>query len=125
MSTIAVTKESFADLIRKPGIVLIDFWAGWCGPCRMFAPVFEAAAARHLDITWAKVDTEAEPELAGALDVRAIPTLMVFRDNVLLLAQPGVMSAKGLDELVAEVRSLDMVEIVKKARPVRPDEAAL
>ncbi len=125
MSTIAVTKESFADLIRKPGIVLIDFWAGWCGPCRMFAPVFEAAAARHPDITWAKVDTEAEPELAGALDIRAIPTLMVFRDNVLLLAQPGVMSAKGLDELVAEVRSLDMVEIVKKARPVRPDEAAL
>jgi thioredoxin 1 len=125
MSTIAVTKESFTDLIRKPGIVLIDFWAGWCGPCRMFAPVFEAAAARHPDITWAKVDTEAEPELAGALDIRAIPTLMVFRDNVLLLAQPGVMSAKGLDELVAEVRSLDMVEIVKKARPVRPEEAAL
>lgn len=124
MSTIAITKDNFAAEISKPGIVVLDFWAAWCGPCRMFAPVFEAASERHPDITWGKVNTEAEPELAGALDIQAIPTLMVFRDNVLLFAQPGLVPAKALDEIIAKVRALDMAEVLKKAKPARGEATA-
>ena len=91
MSTIAMTAQSFPAQIRKDGIVFIDFWASWCGPCRAFAPIFEAAAKRHPDITWAKVDTEAEQDLAGALEIRSIPTLMVFRDGILVFAKPGLL----------------------------------
>jgi len=114
MSTIAMTAETFPERIQKDGIVFIDFWASWCGPCRAFAPIFEAAAKRHPDITWAKVDTEAEQHLAGSLQIRSIPTLMVFRDGVLLLAQPGLVPAAALDDLVAKVRALDMNEVHQK-----------
>jgi len=114
MSTIAMTAETFPVEIQKAGIVFIDFWASWCGPCRMFAPIFEAAAKRHPDIVWAKVDTEAEHDLAGALKIRSIPTLMVFRDGVLLFSQPGALPAAALDELVTQVRALDMDEIRQK-----------
>ena len=113
MPTTALTAESFPFAIER-GIVVIDFWAAWCGPCRMFAPVFEAAALRHPDITWAKVDTEAEPALAGALQIRSIPTLMVFRDGILLFAQPGMLPAAALDEIVSKVRALDMDEVRRK-----------
>lgn len=108
MSTIAMTADSFPQQVQKEGILFVDFWAGWCGPCRAFAPIFEAAAKRHPDITWAKVDTEAEPELAGALEIRSIPTLMVFRDGILVFAQPGLLPGAALDELVTKVRALDM-----------------
>lgn len=107
MTLTAVTKETFAETV-KSGIVLIDFWAAWCGPCRSFAPTFEAAAARHPGVTFGKVDTEDQPELAGAFNIRSIPTLMVLRDGVLLSAEPGAVHGAVLDAIIAEVSALDM-----------------
>lgn len=110
MAVIKVTEHNFEATIER-GIVLLDWWAAWCGPCRMFAPTFEAASARHPDVVFGKVDTEVEQGLAGAFDIRAIPTLMVLRDGVLLASQPGVLPAAAIDELIARARELDMAEV--------------
>lgn len=124
MKPIALDTETFIETVKKEGIVVIDFWASWCAPCRMFAPTFEAAAAKHEDIVWAKVDTEAQPQLAGALKVRAIPTLMIFRDGVLVFSQPGVLPPKALDEVVEKTRALDMAEVRRDVEEAKKSSAA-
>jgi thioredoxin 1 len=110
MATTALTETTFKETVES-GIVLIDFWAAWCGPCQRFAPIFEEASNRHADVVFAKIDTEAEPALAETFQIRSIPTLMVFRDGILLAAQPGMMPAEGLDEVIRQVKALDMDEV--------------
>jgi thioredoxin 1 len=111
MATIALTKETFNETIADNDTVLIDFWAEWCGPCRSFAPNYEKASDEHTDMVFAKVDTEAQPELAEAFGIRSIPTLMVFRDQILLYSQPGALPPAALDDLITQVEALDMDDV--------------
>jgi thioredoxin 1 len=111
VTTIELSESTFEDTITGNDIVLVDWWASWCGPCRMFAPIFEQAAAANPDLVFAKVDTEAQQGLAGAFNIMSIPTLMVFREQVLVFPQAGALPAAALDELISQVRSLDMDEV--------------
>jgi thioredoxin 1 len=110
-ATVEVTAENFKKLVERDGIVLLDWWAGWCGPCRAFAPTFEKVAAANPDLTFGKVDTEAQQELAGSFQIRSIPTLMIFRDQVLLFSQPGSLPEAALTDLIRQVRALDMEKV--------------
>lgn len=110
-STLELTEKNFEETVKKGGILFIDFWAAWCGPCRAFAPIFEGAATKHADITFGKVDTDAQPGLAQAFEVQGIPTLAVFRDGVLLFSQAGALPAAALEKLVEQVKGLDMEKV--------------
>lgn len=111
MSTIELTKETFEDTVTQPGITLVDWWASWCGPCRMFAPVFQAASEEHSDVRFGKIDTEEQQELAAAAQITSIPTLMAFRDGILVFSQPGALPAPALEQIIKAVRDLDMEEV--------------
>ncbi len=122
MATVEITKDNFKETVARDGIVILDWWAAWCGPCRAFAPIFEAASGKHPDVVFGKIDTDAQPELSGAFEVRSIPMVMVFRDGILLFEQPGALPASALEELLKQVRALDMEQVKKEVAAKRNEQ---
>ncbi len=123
MPTVELTKDNFEQTILDNDTVFVDFWAEWCGPCRAFAPTYESASEEHEDIVFAKVNTELEEELAGYFQIRSIPTLMVFRENVILFSQPGALPAPMLDDLITQVKAVDMEEVHRRIAEHKHAEA--
>ena len=117
MATVELTAENFNTTVTDGALVLVDFWAAWCGPCRMFGPIFEQASERHPDAVFGKVDTEAEPQVAATFDITSIPTLMIIRDNIVLYAQPGALPEAALEELITKASELDMDEVRASMTP--------
>ena len=113
-AAIELTDKNFEDTLKKGGILLIDFWADWCPPCRAFGPIFEASAAKHQDMVFGKVDTEAQRSLAGAFDITSIPTLAIFRDGILLFSEAGALPAPALEKIIEQVSALDMEKVKKE-----------
>jgi thioredoxin 1 len=116
MPTVTLTGENFEQVVTGNDVVLVDFWAAWCGPCRKFAPVFEAASESHGDVVFGKVDTEAEQALAARFGIMSIPTLMAFRDQILLYAEPGALPATALEQVISQVKALDMDDVRRKLK---------
>ncbi len=113
MATVELTKENFEDVITNNDFVIIDFWADWCGPCKNFAPIFEEVSEKHPDIVFGKINTEKEQELAAHFQIRSIPTLMIFRDRIIIFAQPGMLPANAFEELIGKAKELDMDQVRK------------
>ncbi|MEV0330679.1 thioredoxin [Micromonospora echinospora] len=114
MATVELTTANFDEVTGQDGIVLVDFWAEWCGPCKRFAPVYERASEKHPDIVFGKVDTEAQQALGAQFDIRSIPTIMAIRDGVIVFAQPGALPESALENLIEQVQALDMADVRKK-----------